>query len=78
MASKPNERASSVEPGDPADDGSGGAEGARKPFLLRLPQALMADLRAWAAHDVRSLNGQIEFVLKEAVRQRKRGGKSGA
>jgi hypothetical protein len=70
VASKPNERAPSAEPDEPA----GGADGARKPFLLRLPAPLMAELRAWAAHEVRSLNGQIEFVLKEAVRQRKSGG----
>jgi hypothetical protein len=34
----------------------------------------MAELRAWANHDVRSLNGQIEFLLREAVRIRRKGG----
>ena len=48
-----------------------GAEGDRKPFLLRLPPALMAELRAWAAHDLRSLNGHIEFLLREAVARRR-------
>ena len=43
----------------------------RKPFLLRIPAPLMADLRAWAAQEVRSLNGQIEFLLREAVRARR-------
>jgi hypothetical protein len=45
----------------------------KKPFLLRIPAPLMADLRAWAAQEVRSLNGQIEFLLREAVRVRKKG-----
>jgi hypothetical protein len=45
----------------------------RKPFLLRIPAPLMADLRAWAAQEVRSLNGQIEFLLREAVRARRKG-----
>jgi hypothetical protein len=43
----------------------------RKPFLLRLPQDLHDDLRAWAEQDLRSLNGQIEFLLREAVRRRR-------
>ena len=40
----------------------------RKPFLLRLDPATMEALRAWAADDLRSLNGQIEFVLRRALR----------
>jgi len=40
----------------------------RKPFLLRLDPATMAALRAWATDDLRSLNGQIEFLLRRAVR----------
>ena len=47
---------------------------ARKGFLLRLPPALLAELRTWANAEVRSLNGHIEYLLREAVR-RKRGGK---
>jgi hypothetical protein len=43
----------------------------RKPFLLRLPASLMEELRGWAAHDLRSLNGHIEFLLREAVRVRR-------
>jgi hypothetical protein len=46
-------------------------EGAKKPFLLRLPPSLMEELRAWAAHDLRSLNGHLEFLLREAVRARR-------
>ncbi len=44
----------------------------KKPFLLRLPPELMDELNCWAADDLRSLNGQIEFVLREAVRKRRR------
>lgn len=43
----------------------------RKPFLLRLPPELMAELRGWAAQDLRSLNAHIEYLLREAVRKRK-------
>ena len=43
----------------------------RKPFLLRLPSELMDDLSRWASDDLRSLNAQIEYVLREAVRKHK-------
>ena len=39
----------------------------RKPFLLRVDPALLEALSRWAADDLRSLNGQIEFVLRRAV-----------
>lgn len=55
-----------------AEGGRAGRE--RKPFLLRVSPELMADLRAWAAQDMRSLNAHIEWLLREAVRRR-RGGK---
>ncbi|MBC8329396.1 MAG: Arc family DNA-binding protein [Planctomycetes bacterium] len=48
---------------------------ARKPFLLRLPPELMEALRAWAAQDLRSLNSHMEFLLREAVKRRKKPGK---
>jgi hypothetical protein len=44
----------------------------RKPFLLRLPPSLLADLRGWAEDELRSLNGHLEFLLREAVKRRKR------
>jgi hypothetical protein len=47
--------------------------GGRRPFLLRLPPDLHDELRAWAGQELRSLNGQIEFLLREAVRRRRRG-----
>jgi hypothetical protein len=44
----------------------------RKPFLLRISPELYAALEAWAQQELRSVNGQIEYVLKEAVRKRGR------
>lgn len=43
----------------------------RKSFLLRIDPALWADLEAWAADELRSVNGQIEYLLKQAVARRK-------
>jgi hypothetical protein len=43
----------------------------RKQFLLRIDPTLWAELEAWAADELRSVNGQIEYVLREAVRKRK-------
>lgn len=48
----------------------------RKPFLLRLPEDLHEELRRWAEQDLRSLNGQIEFLLRDAVRRRKGEGRA--
>jgi hypothetical protein len=39
----------------------------RKPFLLRIDPAVLAALNKWAADDLRSLNAQIEFVLRDAL-----------
>jgi len=44
----------------------------KKSFLLRLPPELMDELNRWAADELRSLNGQIEYVLRDAVRKRRR------
>jgi len=44
----------------------------RKPFLLRLPKELHDEVRTWADEELRSLNGHIEYLLREAVRQRRR------
>jgi hypothetical protein len=43
---------------------------ARKQFLLRIDPALWADVEKWAADELRSVNAQIEYVLREAVRKR--------
>lgn len=40
----------------------------RKPFLLRLDPELHAALQRWADDDLRSLNAQIEFLLRRALR----------
>ncbi|MGQ0636957.1 MAG: ribbon-helix-helix domain-containing protein [Planctomycetaceae bacterium] len=45
---------------------------ARKPFLLRLDPALYSALEAWAQQELRSVNGQIEYLLKKAVLARDR------
>jgi len=44
----------------------------RKPFLLRVDAGLFDELRRWADDELRSVNGQIEFVLREALRRRVR------
>jgi hypothetical protein len=44
----------------------------RKAFLLRMDPALYEALEAWAQQELRSLNGQIEYVLKDAVARRRR------
>jgi hypothetical protein len=44
----------------------------RKSFLLRISPELYEALEAWAQQELRSVNGQIEYLLKEAVRKRGR------
>lgn len=44
----------------------------RKSFLLRIDPALWTELERWAQAELRSVNGQIEFILRQAVRQRQR------
>jgi hypothetical protein len=43
----------------------------RKAFLIRLPEDLLTELNRWAKDDLRSLNGQIEFLLRESLRKRR-------
>lgn len=43
----------------------------RKAFLLRVPADLWKDLERWAADDLRSVNAQIEFLLRQAVAARR-------
>jgi len=50
----------------------------KKQLLLRLSPSLWQELAAWAEDDFRSINGQIEFLLTECVRQRKKTGKKNA
>ncbi len=44
----------------------------RKTFLLRLDPALHEALQRWAEDEMRSLNGQIEYLLREALHRAKR------
>jgi hypothetical protein len=44
----------------------------KKQLLLRLAPSLWQDLAAWAEDDFRSINGQIEFLLSESVKQHKK------
>jgi hypothetical protein len=46
----------------------------RKAFLLRADPLLWKEIERWAADELRSVNGQIEFILREAVRRRRKGG----
>jgi len=43
----------------------------RKAFLLRLPPELWKELEKWAADELRSVNSQIEYLLRQAVQKRK-------
>jgi hypothetical protein len=44
----------------------------RKAFLLRIDPKLWAEIEALAADELRSVNGQIEFLLRQAVQQRRK------
>ncbi|MCI7737264.1 MAG: Arc family DNA-binding protein [Clostridiales bacterium] len=47
-------------------------EKAKKQVLLRLSPSLWDEIAAWAEDDFRSINAQIEYLLSEAVRHRKK------
>lgn len=46
---------------------------AKKQIPLRLSASLYEDLASWAEDEFRSVNGQIEYLLTEAVKKRKKG-----
>ena len=48
-------------------------EKAKKQVLLRLAPSLWDEISAWAEGDFRSINAQIEYLLTEAVRNRRKG-----
>lgn len=48
------------------------AQGEKKQVPLRLSPELYVELSRWAEDDFRSLNGQIEYILTEAVRKRRK------
>ncbi len=51
------------------------ADAAKKQVPLRLGAKLYAELAAWAEEDFRSVNGQIEWLLTECVKQRRKNGR---
>jgi hypothetical protein len=46
----------------------------RKAFLMRIDPALWAELETWAEEELRSVNGQVEMILKQAVQKRRGAG----
>ena len=44
----------------------------KKAIILRLDPELWKDLNIWAKDELRSLNGQVEYILRDAVRKRKK------
>jgi len=47
----------------------------KKSIILRIDQKLWKELNIWAKDELRSLNGQMEYILREAVKKRFRGKK---
>nr|WP_199141571.1 Arc family DNA binding domain-containing protein [Pedobacter sp. ASV12] len=45
----------------------------KKAFVLRINPALLKEIEQWAADEFRSTNGQIEYLLNEAVKTKKKG-----
>jgi hypothetical protein len=48
----------------------------RKPFLLRIDEEVLAAVQRWADDDLRSLNAQIDFLLRKALKDAGRSAKS--
>ena len=46
----------------------------KKAFVLRVNPEMLKELETWAQQDFRSLNGQIEYILSEALKKQKRSG----
>jgi hypothetical protein len=44
----------------------------RKAFLLRIDPQIWVELETWAAEELRSVNGQVEYILRQAVQKRKK------
>ncbi|MCW2783332.1 MAG: hypothetical protein JWR35_3781 [Marmoricola sp.] len=44
----------------------------KKAFVLRVNPEMLKELEAWAQQDFRSLNGQIEYILSEALKKQRR------
>lgn len=52
------------------------SKGGRKSYLLRIDVDLWDQLNQWAGEEFRSVNGQIEIILRNAVRERRKRGSS--
>ena len=50
-------------------------EKTKKQMVVRLSPSLWNEIAAWAEEDFRSINGQIEYLLTECVKKRKKGNK---
>jgi hypothetical protein len=50
----------------------------RKPFLLRIDTAVLEGVQRWANDDLRSLNAQIEYLLRDALRRAGRAPRAGS
>ncbi len=48
----------------------------KKAFALRLSAEMMKDIERWASDEFRSVNGQIEYILSEAIKARKKKSKN--
>ena len=68
---KTDTKIKSADKTDESRDGKG-----KKQLLLRISETLWRDLAAWAEDDFRSINGQIEYLLSENVKRRKRGNRA--
>jgi hypothetical protein len=49
----------------------------RKQYLLRIDPDLWAEVEKWAADELRSVNAQVEYILRDAVRRRRGGRPAG-
>lgn len=47
----------------------------KKPFVLRINPEMLKEIEAWANDEFRSTNGQIEYLLQQALSARKKGNK---
>lgn len=48
----------------------------KKPFALRLSKEMMNEIERWAAEEFRSVNGQIEYLLNDAIKLKKKKSKN--
>ena len=48
----------------------------KKGFALRISQEMIKELERWAAEEFRSVNGQIEYILSEAIKNKKKKNKN--